>query len=113
MKLQKTQILPSVYEIKDKATQDWATKLIFFLDKIIHQIADIPFNQGDTLEVADTGLADTEFSLQHYSGRIPEGFILSYINISGVVYDSGTAWTKNTIYLKCSAANANVKLLIF
>jgi hypothetical protein len=67
---------------------------------------------GEFQVVADTGSADTEFSISHQLGTVPIGFLVLNIDAGGVVYDSGTAWTDTTIYLKCSAANAAVKLFL-
>jgi len=67
---------------------------------------------GEFQVVSDTGAADTEFSVSHTLGAIPIGFLVTNIDKGGVVYDSGTAWTSTTIYLKCSAANAEVTLFL-
>lgn len=67
--------------------------------------------------VADTGSANTEFSVSHtlsYEGRaiIPTRFLVTYTNGKGVIYDSGTTWTTSTVYLKCSDAHCSVKILL-
>lgn len=62
--------------------------------------------------VADTGLADTEFEVAHTLRRIPTGFIVINRDAACIVYDSGTAWTATTIYLKCNTASANIKVLV-
>lgn len=67
---------------------------------------------GEFQIVSDTGNANTEFSFTHGLGAVPVGFLVINIDKGGVVYDSGTAWTSTTIYLKCSVANANVKLFL-
>lgn len=67
---------------------------------------------GEWQVIADTGSADTEFSVSHTVGSVPQGFLVTNIDAGGVVYDSGTAWTDTTIYLKCSAANAAVTLFL-
>lgn len=67
---------------------------------------------GEFQVVADTGAADTEFSVTHGLGSIPIGFLVTNIDKGGVIYDSGTAWTTTTIYLKCSAANAAVTVFL-
>lgn len=67
---------------------------------------------GEFQVVADTGAVDTEFSVTHTLGVTPIGYLVTKINKGGVVYDSGTAWTSTTIYLKCSAANAAVTLFL-
>ncbi len=63
--------------------------------------------------VADTGTADTEFTVTHTLKRVPAGYIIVSIDKAGVVYKTGTAWTTAAIYLKCSAANAVVSVLVF
>jgi hypothetical protein len=67
---------------------------------------------GEFQVVSDTGNIDTEFSITHTLGATPLGYIVTKINKGGVIYDSGTAWTDTTIYLKCSAANAAVTLFL-
>lgn len=65
------------------------------------------------VEVADTGLANVEFSVNHYLGRIPTIYFYN-IDRSGLVYDSSRAtWTENALTLKCSVANAALVLAIF
>lgn len=68
---------------------------------------------ANILTSSDTGAANTEFSLTHTLKRVPTGFIVINNNKAGVVYDSGTAWTVTTIYLKCDVANCNIKVLVF
>lgn len=63
--------------------------------------------------VADSGTINTEFTVAHTLKRIPEGFLVININKGGVVYSSGTGWTTSAIYLKCSAANAALTVIIF
>ena len=66
----------------------------------------------DIITVADSGNADTEFTEAHTLKRVPTGFIIININKGGVVYDSGTSWTTTNIYLKCTQANCEIKLII-
>ena len=67
---------------------------------------------GEWQVIADTGNIDTEFSVTHTVGAVPQGFLVTNINAGGVIYDSGTAWTDTTIHLKCSAANAAVTIFL-
>lgn len=67
---------------------------------------------GQMVEVLNTGLANATFTVTHNLGRIPLFYDVKYINVNGVVYDSGTAWTKTQIFLKCSIINAHVRLFI-
>lgn len=67
---------------------------------------------GEWQVIPDTGNADTQFVVNHDLGSIPIGYLVTTINKGGVVYDSGTPWSSNAIYLKCSAANAKVTLFL-
>lgn len=112
-KFQRTQLFPVITGIQDAATKTWAEKITVFLDNAFRKIADIPFNNSSTLTVADTGTADTEFSASHYLGRVPSGFIVTKSDAAVAVYDSGTAWTTTTIYLKADAANVAISILVY
>ena len=112
-KLLRTQLFPATTSIKDEATRSWADKLNHFLDETFRKVAGIPFNQSVSLTVADSGNADTEFSVTHYLGRVPSGFIVTKSDKACSVYDSGTAWTTSTIYLKCDAANVALTIAVF
>lgn len=63
--------------------------------------------------VADSGNANTEFSVAHTLKRTPSGFIIFRINKAGVVYDSGGTWSDTALLLKCSAANCAITLMVF
>ena len=67
---------------------------------------------GEFQVVADTGSADTEFSVAHTVGAVPVGYLVIKVDNAGVIYDSGTAWTSTTVYLKSSAANSAVTLFL-
>lgn len=59
------------------------------------------------------GVINTEFAVAHGLNRIPVGFHVVNKNGAVDVYQSTTAWTKNTIYLKADVININITLLIF
>jgi hypothetical protein len=67
--------------------------------------------------VPDTGNANTEFEVAHNLG-IATVYYLSNINTSpggDVTFykdSGGTAWTENSLYLKCTRANQNVTFLV-
>lgn len=63
--------------------------------------------------VADTGAANTEFSIAHGLKRIPTGYLVIRRSAGGVVYDSGTTFTTANIYLKCTTANTTLTVIIF
>jgi len=125
-KLQRTQLWPSTARlqpsdkiedphIKKQFTQikQWADKLESMLDDTFRKIAEIPYNQSESLTVADSGTVDTEFSVTHHLGRTPAGFIVTKSDAACSVYDSGTTWTTTTLYLKCDAANVALTLTVF
>lgn len=65
------------------------------------------------IDVLDTGTAGVEFTVEHNLGRVPLGYIVN-IDRSGFVYDSNrSGWTDIEMTLKCSAANAVLKLIVF
>ena len=67
---------------------------------------------GEFQVVADTGSANTEFSITHTMGAVPIGYLVTNIDKGGIIYSSDTTWTSTTIYLKCSIANAQVTLFL-
>ena len=69
-------------------------------------------NMSGEFQVVTTSTADTEFTVNHTLGAVPIGYLVLKTNKGGVVYDSGKAWTKTSIYLKCSAASATITLFL-
>ena len=67
---------------------------------------------AETKIVADTGVANTEFSISHTLKRVPTGYIAIKNSTSGVIYNGTTSWTTTAIYLRCSVANANITVII-
>lgn len=59
------------------------------------------------------GVANTEDAIPHTLGRVPTYFVVADIDKGGVVYRSGTAFTKDTVYVKTTVATAAVKLILF
>ena len=125
-KMRRTQLWPSTnalqpsediedFQIKEQFDhiKTWADKLQAMLDDTFRNIAEIPYNQSQSLTVANSGNADTEFSVTHHLGRTPTGFIVTDIDKAGIVYDSGTVWTTSLIYLKCNVATAAFTLTVF
>jgi len=66
-----------------------------------------------TVNITDTGTANSENTVAHTLKRVPVGFIVVNTNKAVSAYDSGTAWTATNVYLKFNTANCNVKVLIF
>jgi hypothetical protein len=83
------------------------------------QLNDILSGQVETvnlavtqIHMADTGEADTEFTVVHGLGSVPSYFLWN-LDKAGTVYASRRSeWTELFMYLKCSAANAELYLLV-
>lgn len=62
--------------------------------------------------VADTGAANTEFTVAHTLKVVPSGFLLVNSDKAAKVYASGTSWTTTNVYLKADAANCEIKVIL-
>jgi len=94
----------------EQELQRFCLELSGFLDKGLKFSDNF---DAQIIEVADTGLASTEFSVAHTLKRVPTGFLIINKDKTGNGYDSGTAWTDTAIYLKYSTANTALTLLVF
>ena len=56
--------------------------------------------------------ANTEFTITHNLGYIPQRFWVTNINANATIYQSTTPWTATAIYLKCSGSSTTVSLFI-
>ncbi len=76
----------------------------------------VNFSNGENMAgqfvVFTTAGANTEVNVPHTLGVIPTGYIVTGINVGGVIYSSGTAWTITSVYIKCSAATASVNMFL-
>lgn len=59
------------------------------------------------------GTADTEDAVPHTLGRVPRGYVAVLQDKAAVLYDSGTAFTTTTLYLKSTAASVAWTVLVF
>ncbi len=106
--------MPYPHDIKDDATRLWAEQMTAVLADIINNFATTEFASIHEEEILDTGPPNTTYDLTHHLRRVPTKFIAVYTDkASATLYDEGTAWTATHIFLKCSAANAHIKLLIY
>lgn len=78
------------------------------IDEIVSSALD-----GNRFVDVTTAGADTEFAVKHGLGRVPVGYIPIGQNKAGGFYNSTTAWTAESIYLKCDVATMTVRLLVF
>ena len=67
---------------------------------------------GEWASVANTGAADTDFTITHNMLRIPVGWILMSQTKAGVLYKGSVPWTTTTITLRCSVANDSILIFI-
>lgn len=56
--------------------------------------------------------ANTDFTIDHKLGRIPQGWILINIDKAAILYKGITAWTKSQIFLRCNTASTHVRLFV-
>jgi hypothetical protein len=94
--------------------RDWHMLLIAAINGglILGDGTDTGNLKGVWATVADTGLADTEFTVTHNLGDIPVQFFYT-LDKGGVVYKSNEgSWTNAVILLKCSAAHAAVRMFV-
>jgi hypothetical protein len=67
---------------------------------------------GQMIEIANTGAANTQVNVIHNLGRVPNFIDLKYKNVSGDWYDAGVTWTKTQVFVKFTIANMKVRLFI-
>lgn len=70
---------------------------------------------GQFLTITTNVTLNTETTFTHTIGAIPVGYIVLWQDKAGSLYQgptTGTAWTINTISLKCSVASVQFKLFL-
>lgn len=67
---------------------------------------------AQVLTMTTNAVANTEDAVAHTLKRVPAGYLVLQRDKAGIVYNSGTAWTATTLYLKCSAASTAITLLV-
>jgi len=68
---------------------------------------------GVWVQYVSNAVANTEDTVSHNLDRIPAGFWPGTPNKAGVVYDSGTAWTKTTVFLKADVSSLTINLWFY
>ena len=76
------------------------------------RLGNVSFRENSRFTTTSHAVADTEFELEHNLGRVPAGFIIIKKDKAGTIYDSGTAWTKNSVFLKCDKSSMTF-ILVF
>lgn len=58
---------------------------------------------GSWQQLITPGVADTEFTLTHNLGRVPEGFLVVSIDQAAIIYSSRKAqWSTTQLFLKAN-----------
>lgn len=68
--------------------------------------------EGRMVEIANTGAANTQFTVNHNLGYVPSFYDVKYMSLATNIYDGGTAWTDTQIFLKSSTANVRIRIFI-
>ena len=92
-----------------QVVDNWALNLKSILDRGISLDDNI---DAAAVSFTSNGSADTEDAIAHTLGKVPAHFIVSSLDKGAVVYRSGTAFTKTTIYLKTTVASVAVKVIL-
>jgi hypothetical protein len=106
---------PNTFALQDPNQKRWVEDLFKLTNRNISfgtQVNGIDQNiAGQMVEVANTGAANTQFTVTHNLGRVPLYLDVKYINGNGVVWSSSPATSTQAFYT-CSLANAHVRLFI-
>ena len=111
---------PALFRVDEKGLRqfdrDMVTVLVDAFDNL-KAILEMGINEDNLDKVFVTftsnGSSDTEDSVAHTLGKVPQGFRVVNKDKAADVYDSGTAWTKTNIFLKTNVATAILKLEVF
>jgi len=112
---------PAVYKKDDPNLRDFDRFLLQQLEEWqqnLKSILDRGIERNDNVDQRDAtftsnAVADTEDAVTHTLGKIPEGFRVINSDKAATVYDSGTAWTETTIFLKTNVASATITIEVF
>jgi len=70
---------------------------------------------GQWLQITTNATPNTESTFTHTMGNIPVGYIITWQDKAGNLYQgptTGTLWTANTISLKCTVASVTFSLFL-
>ena len=70
--------------------------------------------KAQMIELTTPGVADTEFSIPHSLGALPEGYFVVLQDKAGSLYTSNFGgWDKDTVYLKSDATSMLVNIVLY
>lgn len=75
------------------------------------RMGNVSFRKNSRFIVTSSAVPGTEFEIEHRLGRVPEGYIILKQDKTGNFYDSGTAWTKDKVFLKCDSSSMTATLI--
>lgn len=67
---------------------------------------------GQFYTYTTNGIANVADTVNHTLMATPQGYIVIRNNAAGIIYDAGTTWTPNQIFLKCSVASMLTTIFI-
>jgi len=118
--------IPEPLAVKNgKLSEDAVGRLASYLQTLARKVNGfLSFGDGSSASWAGNldgqhvtvafGVADTEVEIPHGLGRPVQGYFVVRRDRACSVYDSnGGSWTDSLVLLKCSAANASVRLLVW
>lgn len=115
-------LAPLVLDEKGNLSEQQVANLSNVVRDLITKVnGNVSHGTGDTghrgnidesfVEVMTPSVADTEFTVPHTLGRLPQSVIIVRANKAAIIYDSSAgSWTDTLIYLKCNVASAQLKL---
>lgn len=81
----------------------------------VNALQQSPFITGVFVSGTSPGTANTEFSITHNLGRIPQGYFVGGVNPPGILYQlaaTGTAWTTTQIFVKATIVSMSFEVYI-
>jgi hypothetical protein len=73
----------------------------------------LPGNMKGQMVITGTPVSpNVEFQVIHNLGYVPLGYLVIQRNANCVIYNGTTAWTGQSIFLKCSTASAEIILFV-
>ena len=106
---------PKTYDIKDPNAKRFTEDIFKLVNRTISfgtQVNGADQNiDGSMVEIADTGLANTQFTVTHNLQRTPLYVDVKYINVNGNIWSSAPA-TKTQSFYMCNVAHAHIRLFV-
>lgn len=68
--------------------------------------------QGQMVEITDSGGANTSITVTHNLGYVPKFYDVKYMSQATQVYDFGTPWTVNNIFLASTTAHTKLRIFV-